>query len=78
MVGWTKKTYDKYKAIIDQHNKETSENLQLPGFKKFDRTYNRTPKNFYGKTGKQYFKKSKTYSCGKTQLPPTTVLQKLG
>jgi hypothetical protein len=66
LVGLTKETYDKYKAIIDQHNKDTGENVQIPSFKEFDRNLNQTPKNFYGKTGKQYFKKSKSYSCDKT------------
>jgi len=60
---WTKEMYAKFKAKVVQHNKETGENLKLPAYKEFDRTYNRTPKNFQGKTGKQFFKKTKIYSC---------------
>ena len=70
-IGITKKMYDKYKTIIEQHNKETGDSLKMPSFKKFHNSTNKTPKNHYGKTGKQYLKKSKSYSCDKVQLPPT-------
>ena len=77
-IGITKKMYDKYKAIVEQHNKETGDSLQMPSFKKFDNQLNQTPKNFYGKTGKQYFKKSKSYSCDRIQLPPTLGFMQVG
>ena len=56
-IGLTKRLYDKYKAMVDQHNKETGENLQMPSYQMFSQT----PKKFYGKSGEQYFKKSKSY-----------------
>ena len=77
-IGITKKMYDKYKVIVEQHNKETGDSLQMPSFKKIDNQLNQTPKNFYGKTGKQYFKKSKSYSCDRIQLPPTLGFMQVG
>jgi hypothetical protein len=29
-IGWTKESYKKYQDLLNQHNKETGENLQLP------------------------------------------------
>ena len=63
LVGWTKELYQTYKTMIDQHNKDTGENVQMPKFKKFDSQQSQTPKNFYGKTGTQFFKKTKPYGC---------------
>ena len=58
-IGLTQKMYLVYKSLLDKHNKDTGENLQIPSYN----TLNQTPKNFNGKTAVQYFKKSKSYLC---------------
>jgi hypothetical protein len=65
-VGLTKKMYKKIKTLIDKHNKETGENLQLPSYD----SLSQTSKDFYGKTGIQYFEKTKSYVCERKKQPP--------
>ena len=58
-IGLTKEMYLEFKSLLDKHNKETDKNLQIPNYN----ALNQTPKNFYGKTAVQYFKKSNSYLC---------------
>lgn len=55
----TKKEYKILQQKVAEHNKETKDTLALPKFAAFQMT----PKNHYGKEGRQFYKKLKSFSC---------------
>jgi hypothetical protein len=59
----TKKQYDSLKFKIDSLSKTTNQGVKIPSYSKIKRGYNITMKNFSGKMGKQFYKKSEDYKC---------------
>ena len=46
---------------------ESNENIKIPSQSKLQRMTNKTPKDFKGKDGKQYFKIVKRFTCDKNK-----------
>ncbi len=63
IVHFTKEYYDELKAKAEKYSKEQNEEIKLPSYSEFKKQYSKTPKNYYGKSGIQYFKKIESFKC---------------
>lgn len=52
-----------YNKIVENTKKTENDTLKIPSYRKLNRMTNQGLKNFYGKTGKQYFKKIEIINC---------------
>ena len=52
-----------YNKIVENAKKTENDTLKIPSYRKLNRMTNQGLKNFYGKTGKQYFKKIEIINC---------------
>ena len=59
----TKRQYDSLKFKIDSLSKEENQKVDIPSYAKLKRGYSGEMKNFSGKTGRQFYKKTKSYVC---------------
>jgi hypothetical protein len=58
---FTKEKYNELKMLIEKAG--ITDSLNLGSYRKFKKNHEKTSKNFYGKMGKQYFKKIEKFEC---------------
>jgi len=63
LITFTKEQYLELKEKVEQYNKDSNANLQLPKYTEFTKKYGKTMKNHSGKMGVQYFARMKASDC---------------
>jgi hypothetical protein len=62
-VNLTIEEYRELKIIVEKLATDNGQKLKILSYSALRKNFSKTMKNFKGKTGKQYFKKVKTFNC---------------
>jgi hypothetical protein len=63
-IALNRTEYEKLKLDAEKSAQVNNEKLRLPSYTTFQKRSNKTPRNFKGRYGTQYFKISEKFTCG--------------
>jgi hypothetical protein len=62
-IALNRTEYEKLKLDAEKSAQENNEKLRLPSYTTFQKRSNKTPRNFNGRYGNQYFKMTERFTC---------------